>query len=169
MIEAKDRSDGAWLMAAAPKTIRQLLREQRLDAPRRSPTRNAKPSRFRGTGRWKRVRRLARRQMPLCVDPFGTHAYLGEYVPTAGIHHIRSVADRPDLACDLSNLAGLCDGCHARVSAMERAGEDTVSLFECRDDGTEGDRPVGKLQRSRLHAVAKRAQKNAGFGIGGVG
>ena len=118
-------------MAIAPMTIKQRRRAQGLDPSPRYPKRNTDAKRFRGSPRWKTVRKLARSRMPFCVDPFGVHETLGRVEWTEDIHHIQSVTSRPDLACAMDNLAGLCRMCHARISGMERAGHDTTYLFEC--------------------------------------
>ncbi len=117
-------------MPIAPKTIKQRQRERGQRPIVNYPKRATEASRFRDSRRWKNVRKLAWQRMPLCVDPFGTHERLGRIEVSEDIHHIRSVAARPDLACDLDNLAGLCRMCHARVSGMERAGQKTAHLFE---------------------------------------
>ncbi len=66
---------------------------------------------------------------PLCCDPFGVHTAAGHWEPVAQTHHVVSVMEDMDLALDFDNLRSLCTGCHGRVSAMERNGQDTKGLF----------------------------------------
>lgn len=114
-------------MPRAPMTIGQRRRVSGQAV--RYPKRATDASRFRDTATWQKVRKLARQTMPLCVDPFGVHRLSGRFEITEDIHHVRGVESHPELSCDLDNLAGLCRLCHARVSGMERAGQDTVHLF----------------------------------------
>ena len=81
------------------------------------------------TRRWGRVRARVLSARPLCCDPFGHHAADGVVVPAAQVHHIVALKDAPGLAYDATNLAPVCTACHARISAMERAGADTRVLF----------------------------------------
>lgn len=85
----------------------------------------ATAARIRSTSRWRVVRVHERRKWPLCCDPFAS----GCRQPTAQINHIEGLASRPDLAYVESNHAPVCTACHAKVSAIERRGDDTASLF----------------------------------------
>ena len=80
---------------------------------------------------WRKVSEQVRRQQPLCGDPLGKHAGFPE--PVALVHHITAVADAPDLALVMSNLASVCIRCHASVEAMHRAGTPTAHLFIGKD------------------------------------
>lgn len=67
---------------------------------------------IRSRARWRRVAAIARSLMPTCINPFDLH---GDDTPTQEIHHIEGLVQRPDLAHDVQNLAGLCKRCHARA------------------------------------------------------
>lgn len=76
--------------------------------------------RIRSSARWQHVRALKLAQDPLCEDPYQVHARSG-YIEVAGeVDHVVGLAQRPDLAYTLENLASLCVSCHARKSAGER-------------------------------------------------
>jgi 5-methylcytosine-specific restriction endonuclease McrA len=85
----------------------------------------------RSSVRWQKVRTIHKAIEPLCCDPFGEHRndpYLNEES-----HHIIPLvtcySTFQELAYTLSNLAGLCVPCHARVGALERKGKPTAQLF----------------------------------------
>jgi 5-methylcytosine-specific restriction enzyme A len=84
-------------------------------------------ARIRNSAQWQKVRAQHRAIEPLCRDPFGRHTLLPAFNDCS--HHIKPLATYPELAFDLSNLAGLCTACHARVGGMERRGEDAEALF----------------------------------------
>ena len=84
---------------------------------------------LRSSGRYKKFRRWAIRRHPICADPFGFHRQDSNAVAAQDLHHVVSVAAAPDLVCSLENVVGLCRPCHNRVSALERAGQDTAGLF----------------------------------------
>ena len=90
---------------------------------------------IRAGARWRRFSKVLLRKYPLCRDPFGTHKRLGEVVPSQDVHHIIPLAQNPALAYTLGNCATLCRGCHNRIGAMERRGEDCRMLFY--EDSTE--------------------------------
>ena len=118
-----------------PPTHAQLTRGRRDAGLEYERRRRADPGlrqaqRIRNSARWQRFRNWFKRRHPLCCDPFGWHREDGVTVPTAQVHHITSLAARPDLACVESNCAPLCSRCHAKVEAMERAGKATRQLFE---------------------------------------
>lgn len=83
---------------------------------------------IRGSAQWRKVRAFVLAQHPLCRDPFGHH---GDAFPTLAedVHHIAALIDRPDLAFTETNLAPICQRCHALVEAMERQGKPTCQLF----------------------------------------
>lgn len=84
---------------------------------------------IRSSGRWQKVRRMVMSRQPLCVDPFSFHKDEGRNVPTEHVHHIVGLTKNPNLAYKLSNLAGLCVGCHDRIEKLERSGKATQDLF----------------------------------------
>lgn len=62
---------------------------------------------------WWKVRRAFLSQHPLCED-----CQAAGRVRTADqVHHVKKVADRPDLRLDPSNLMSLCRSCHATRTA----------------------------------------------------
>jgi hypothetical protein len=87
----------------------------------------AEAARIRSGVTWQKVRRIHRSLEPLCCDPFADHP--DEPRPNQNSHHIESLADRPDLAFDLENLAPTCTACHGKVERMQRAGQATRRLF----------------------------------------
>lgn len=93
-------------------------------------------ARIRSSVTWQKVRRIHRAASPLCCNPFGDHP--DEPRPNQNSHHIVPLAERPDLAYDLTNLAPTCTACHAKVERMERAGQSTRHLFASR--AMEGER-----------------------------
>ena len=87
-------------------------------------------ARIRSSARWQGLRDWYKRENPLCADPFGDHAKERRTVSAKQVHHIEPLSERPHLAYDPRNLAGLCCACHRRVEALERAGEPTTGLFK---------------------------------------
>lgn len=75
----------------------------------------------------------------MCADPYEVH---DPPVVNALAHHIESAAARPDLAHQWTNLAPLCDECHARIERDVSAGLPTAHLFAehlaTRDQGGPG-------------------------------
>lgn len=65
---------------------------------------------LRNSRRWRKVREIKISAHPLC-----------EYCGAAGeqVHHIAGLAERPDLAYDMDNLATVCTGCHAKLENGE--------------------------------------------------
>ncbi len=51
------------------------------------------------------------RERPLCQD------CLPIVTPATDVHHVMKIKDRPDLACDESNVLCLCDACHTKRTA----------------------------------------------------
>lgn len=87
----------------------------------------ANAARIRSSATWQRVRRQILAAHPFCADPFGRHRALRGFA--RDVHHIKPLAERPDLAFEPTNLAPLCTACHRRIEAMERAGRPTAQLF----------------------------------------
>lgn len=75
---------------------------------------------IRSSQRWRNVRRYKLASNPLCEDPHGDHAKLGQTVTAREVHHIVSLQTDPDLAYVMDNLMALCSRCHARLSQDER-------------------------------------------------
>lgn len=72
----------------------------------------------RGYGsRWRKLRKMFLNAHPLCVDPYGIHAQVGETVPATEVDHI--VAKKDGGTDEWSNLQGLCKSCHSRKTARE--------------------------------------------------
>jgi 5-methylcytosine-specific restriction endonuclease McrA len=94
---------------------------------RRDDPRLAEAARIRSSSRWQRFRNWFKARHPLCCDPFGEHG--DTPVPVAQVHHVASLAERPELACDEGNCRSLCTRCHARVERMERDGQSSRALF----------------------------------------
>jgi len=77
----------------------QSVREERLTACRRGYDRT-----------WQRFRDWFLRRHPLCHDCEGR----GDVVPAAEVHHIKKLADHPELRCVESNCMALCKACHSK-------------------------------------------------------
>jgi 5-methylcytosine-specific restriction endonuclease McrA len=62
---------------------------------------------------------------PLCSDPFGIHAEIGEVVVATDLHHIIPLAtkDLPTRVLNSeANLMPLCHSCHSRITASGAGG-----------------------------------------------
>ena len=70
------------------------------------------------TARWRKLRRMVLARQPLCADPFGVHAMLGEIVPATEVDHIVPVREGGENS--LENLQALCASCHSRKTNLER-------------------------------------------------
>ena len=84
--------------------------------------------RFRSSARWQRKTAENLEAFPLCCDPFGDHE--GQPEAATCSHHIEPVWLRFDLRLRNDNLASLCNACHGKTEAMERAGKPTRQLFK---------------------------------------
>ena len=96
---------------------------------------------IRGSSQWQQLRANHRDLEPFCRDPFRVHGFFPP--PARASHHIEPLLTRPDLAFEMSNLAGVCVPCHARTEALERAGRPTAHLF------AGGPRPLGKITQTK--------------------
>ena len=95
---------------------------------RKDDPRLAEAARIRSGAHWRHTfQPWFKARHPLCCDPFDDHR--GRAEPTAQVHHVLPLVDRPDLAYDEANCRPLCTGCHAKVERMERAGQPTAKLF----------------------------------------
>ena len=83
---------------------------------------------IRNKARYRRFRTMFKRRWPICCDPFDSHPDTVE--PTADMHHIYGLANRPDLAYVEEANAPLCTACHGKINAMERKNEPTEQLFK---------------------------------------
>ena len=80
---------------------------------------------IRNSANWRNFRKMFLAEHPLCTDPYkncGVRA-------ASDVHHIVGLAVRPDWAFLESNCAALCEHCHSKVEADERAGKPTQGLF----------------------------------------
>ncbi len=72
----------------------------------------------RGYGsRWRRLRKMVLSGQPLCADPFGTHAALGELVVATEVDHI--IPKRAGGGDSMDNLQALCRACHNRKTRVD--------------------------------------------------
>lgn len=81
---------------------------------------------IRSSGRWRNLSGWFAKKFPFCMNPLQLHQ-TDEL--TEQVHHIEMAETRPEIAFTPSNLAPVCTYCHARLSAMERAGKPTAYLF----------------------------------------
>lgn len=106
-------------------------REQRAayDTRRKARPGLAEAARLRGSDRWQAYRAWFKRAHPMCCNPFGMPHHIDG---TQDVHHIVPVQDDPDLLCVEANTVPLCRACHAKVSAMERSGQEAQAraLFD---------------------------------------
>lgn len=72
----------------------------------------------RGYGRrWRKVRSLFLAEHPVCSDPFGIHAPVGEVAPATEVDHKVQVDQGG--TDEEENLQALCKPCHSRKTATE--------------------------------------------------
>ena len=107
--------------AKSPEAIRQAIARAKRGA-RMQIEEQSSIQALRSSGRWQALRRMVLRRGPLCADPWGHHAEDGRAVPADEVHHVRPAVQDPGLFFDPGNLTGLCSACHAKISALERAG-----------------------------------------------
>lgn len=89
-----------------PKSLYRRLHGGRHKGRKRDP--------FFDSARWKKFRKEALSDQPICADPFGIHKEYGEVVSSTQVDHVIPRRDRPDLELDLDNTQGLCISCHSR-------------------------------------------------------
>ena len=58
---------------------------------------------------WSKLSKAVREQEPLCHDCLEA----GRTKPSEEVHHIKKVADYPELRMVRSNLMALCESCHS--------------------------------------------------------
>ena len=73
--------------------------------------------RLRSTARWQKARAKVLKQDPMCRPC----ASIGRERAATQVDHLVPVVTRPDLAFVEANLQPICDACHRRKSAKERA------------------------------------------------
>ena len=119
--------DGALLGNDMPRRI-PTHKPVTSSAGTRARTKQDEAKALRSQYKWIKCSQAGRKREPLCCDPFGVH---GERVEQAEHrHHIKPLAERPDLLLDPGNHASLCGNCHHRIEAMVRAGKPTEHFFE---------------------------------------
>ena len=72
---------------------------------------------IRNTNRWRALRKMKFGRDPICEDPLGHHAHMGEAKRTEDVHHIQPIHIKPDEAHVMDNLMSVCKRCHARIEA----------------------------------------------------
>jgi 5-methylcytosine-specific restriction endonuclease McrA len=100
----------------------ELSKKHRFSDERFTPRYDA-AKRIRSSDRWKQVRELAMAKAAgMCLY---CHKAAAEEV-----HHIKSVAEHPELAFDMDNLIPLCIRCHGWMGTREKRGEDTETQLK---------------------------------------
>lgn len=103
--------------AVAGKPDRRLER-RRYDSRRDQDPRLAFAAKVRGSGRWQAARAIVMARQPLCVSCLER----GLTTQADDVDHVLGLAERPDLAFEVSNLAPLCRPCHVKKEAKVRSG-----------------------------------------------
>jgi len=80
-------------------------------------SRDRESKRFYHTAAWLKARLMQLRAHPLCHDCL----LEGRTTAASHVHHIKELADAPDLALDPTNHRSLCHACHSRVHHAARA------------------------------------------------
>jgi len=127
-------------MPKKPKSYSQRKAEKRgntrqesnkfYEEKRKRDPRLLEAKKIRSSKRWQDLRAKKLRQNPLCSDPFKNHLKAKIPVLARQVNHIKPLADFPELAFSMQNLASICTSCHAGVSMLERKGKDTTYLFK---------------------------------------
>lgn len=63
---------------------------------------------------WRKFRKKYLQDNPLCMDCNRD----GRVTAALEVHHIKKVAERPDLRLSVNNCMALCKACHSRRTAM---------------------------------------------------
>jgi len=87
---------------------------KRYDTPPRS-----QPGDLRATIQWQTLARQQLRDHPLCQSVWCARQ-APRVTAARDAHHIAPLAVAPELAYDASNLASLCQPCHAKITGLER-------------------------------------------------
>ncbi|MHA2404387.1 MAG: HNH endonuclease [Candidatus Kariarchaeaceae archaeon] len=106
-----------------PTSVKNQFKRITATSSRHSPETQLWLYKQRNSHRWHNVRSTVRKIYPLCG---------GCDRLTTSIHHVRSAGTHPHLFYDISNLIGLCNSCHSRVSALENAGRfaEAIKLYD---------------------------------------
>lgn len=112
------------LMSGRAPTYSELKRQRRgrkardaeYEARRRRDPALALAQRIRSSASWRKVRALKLARDPLCEDC----KERGALKAATQVHHLEGLAQRPELAFVMTNLASLCSTCHAKREAKER-------------------------------------------------
>lgn len=107
---------------------------------------------IRNRNKWKKLSSWLRAKFPLCESPWNC-GFAGSAVAES-VHHIESLALRPDLAHKITNTVPVCNPCHQRIEAMEGRSEDTKGLF-----GPAGTDWAAKVMTALVGAAGKEQQK----------
>ena len=67
---------------------------------------------------WRRLRDRKMKQDPACERCDAG----GKFTLAEEVHHIISIAERPELRLALDNLQSLCGACHRAITAAQRSG-----------------------------------------------
>lgn len=70
---------------------------------------------IRSSARWQKVSAKAKALFPICLDPYNHHSEDGRIAKSEETHHIVPLAQAPEKAFDMDNLACLCITCHKRI------------------------------------------------------
>lgn len=106
-------------MATRPPSLggSQVITTQRQAAKKQADQRRGSAASRGYDAAWRRLRLAFLEQNPLCLFCADT----GRTVAASVVDHIITIAERPDLRLDWSNLRPLCKPCHDRHTAREQA------------------------------------------------
>jgi 5-methylcytosine-specific restriction protein A len=80
-------------------------------------------AKIRSGRRWQKVRAMKLSRDPLCEDPLGDHERCGDTASATQVHHIKPLAEHPELAYHMHNLMSICTKCHSKIEAQIRFGD----------------------------------------------
>jgi len=78
--------------------------------------RDAESKRFYNSTAWQRARLMQLREHPLCNDCLEQ----GRTIAASHVHHVKELADAPELALDPENFRSLCQSCHSALHAKSK-------------------------------------------------
>lgn len=90
-------------------------------APAAAPTR---ADELRRSDVWAQLSRRFLARNPLCY----LCEQVGQTTIATQVHHIQPAQRVPELAYEWSNLAPICNSCHATINSLERDGEHLIAL-----------------------------------------
>lgn len=67
---------------------------------------------------WRKLRLWFLQRNPLCAEC----SKRGRIRPAAEVHHIRTIAEAPELRLDPDNLMALCKPCHSSITLRDSVG-----------------------------------------------